>query len=232
MKQFKSLIGIFAFTLLIFGAMPATASAQYGEILEGIFGSRNNRTNESYSRRSVEDAINRLQSRADDFCDALDDSLDNSRYNNRNREDRILSIAGDFERAVSRLDDRYDDRRNSRGNDNEIREVLRLGKQLDNFVSNQGRRLDRRVESEWSMIRRDLQTVANAYGYNFGYNNDRVNNRNRRNDDIYEDDQDYRRKRRNRDNDDRDDEYRRDRNRDRYPSENRGNRRNRNPFPF
>jgi len=188
MNKFKSLVGIFAFSLLLLGAMPVTASAQYGDILGEIFGNgRNNRRNDTYNRRNVEGAIDRVKSRADDFRNALDDSLDDSRYNGRNREDRILSVARDFERAAKRLEDRYDDGRNSRRNrnDGDVQRLLQLGSQLDSFVYNQGRRLDRRVQNEWSTIRRDLQTIASAYGYNFGNNDDYYRNdrRNRRNDD-------------------------------------------------
>jgi hypothetical protein len=192
MNKFKSLLGIFAFSLLLLGAMPVTASAQYGDILGEIFGGRNNRRNDdrrndTYNRRNVEGAIDRVKSRADDFRNALDDSLDDSRYNGRNREDRILSVARDFERAAKRLEDRYDDGRNSRRNrnDGDVQRLLQLGSQLDSFVYNQGRRLDRRVQNEWSTIRRDLQTIAYAYGYNFGNNDDYYRNdrRNRRNDD-------------------------------------------------
>lgn len=192
MNKFKSALGIFAFSLLFLGVMPTTASAQYGDILGEIFGGRNNRRNDTYNRRNVESAIERVKSRADDFRDALDDSLDDSRYNGRNREDRILSVAREFERAADRLDDRYDDGRNSRRNRNnsDVQNLLQLGSQLDNFVYNRGgRRLDRRVQNEWSTIRRDLQTIAAAYGYNFGnddyYRNDRRNRRNDRNRDDY-----------------------------------------------
>jgi hypothetical protein len=195
MNKFKSLLGIFAFSLLFLGAMPATASAQYGDILGDIFGGRNNRRNDTYNRRNVEGAIDRVKSRADDFRNALDDALDDSRMNGRNREDRILSVARDFERVANRLEDRYDDGRNSRRNrsDSEVQQLLQLGSQLDSFVYNQGRRLDRRVQNEWSTIRRDLQTIASAYGYNFGG----YDNRRNRNGDIYDDD-DYRNDRRDR----------------------------------
>lgn len=198
MNKFKSLLGIFAFSLLFLGAMPATASAQYGDILGGIFGGRNNR-NGTYNQRNVEGAIDRVKSRADDFRDALDDALDDSRYNGRNREDQILSVAREFERAANRLEDRYDNGRNSRRNrnDSDVQNLLQLGSQLDNFVYNQSRGLNRRVQNEWSTIRRDLQTIADAYGYNFGG----YNNRRNRNGDIY-DDGDYRNDRRNRRNDD------------------------------
>ncbi|HYP51345.1 MAG TPA: hypothetical protein VEQ34_10415 [Pyrinomonadaceae bacterium] len=191
MNKFKSLLGIFAFSLLLLGVMPTTALAQYGDILGEIFGNgRNNRRNDrndTYNRRNVEAAIDRVKSRADDFRNALDDALDNSRMNDRNREDRIISVARDFERAANRLEDRYDDGRNSRRNRNnsDVQSLLQIGSQLDSFVYNQGRRLDRRVQNEWSTIRRDLQTIAYAYGYNFGNNDDYYRNdrRNRRNDD-------------------------------------------------
>lgn len=208
MNKFKSALGIFAFSLLLLGAMPATASAQYGDILGEIFGGRNNRNdrndrrNDTYNRGNVESAIDRVKSRADNFTSVLDNALDDSRIDGRRREDNILNVARSFERAADRLDDRFDDRRRSNRNNSDVSNLLQLGSQLDNFVGNQGRRLDRRVQNEWSVIRNDLQTIAYAYGYNFGgYNNNRRN----RNDDIYDDD------RRNRRND---------------------NRRNRNNFPF
>jgi hypothetical protein len=201
MRQFKFLVGMFAFSLLLLGAMPQTAAAQYGDILEGVFGGRStnrDRSRDSYSRRAVSEAIRRVDSRADRFRDVIDRALDDSRYDGRRNEDRILSVAENFEDAAARLESVFDDGRNVNRSADEARQLLQLGRQIENFVYNRnGRRLDQRVQNEWSAIRNDLQTIANFYGYNFGYSNDRVNRRDRRNDDIYDDD-DYRNERRNR----------------------------------
>lgn len=200
MNRIKLFGTFFAFSLLFLGLMPATASAQYGTIIEDIFGnSRNRNDRDRYGSRYVGDAIRRVESRSEDFTRTLDRALDNSRYNERRREDRILDVAEHFEDAAARLEDAYNDGRNMRNSADEARELLRFGNQIDNFIYSQGRDLNSRVQNEWQSLRRDLQTIADAYGYNFGNRNDRRNrNGDYRRDDDYDDDDNYRRDRDNR----------------------------------
>jgi hypothetical protein len=173
MNRFRNLIAVFAFSLLILG-LPAIASAQY----------RNNRNNDDYygnrNNRNLNATIKNLKNHSKQFERRLDRELDRSRYDGRNREDRINQIAGDFANAAKRLDDKYDNRRDYNNSYDEARRVLDLGNQLDRALSRA--RLNGNVQNDWNRIRQDLNILANAYNYN-NYNN--RNNRNRRNDGDY-----------------------------------------------
>lgn len=200
MNRFRNLIAVFAFSLLILG-LPAIASAQY----------RTNRNDDYYgnnrNNRNLNATIKNLKNRANQFERRLDRELDRSRYNGRNREDRIDQIAEDFANAAKRLDDQFDNRRNYNDSYNEARRVLDIGNQLDRALSRA--RLSGNVQNDWNRIRQDLSVLANAYNTNYN------NNRNRRDDD-------YNRNRRD------DDDY----NRNRRRTSNNGDWRNRIPFPF
>ena len=104
----------------------------------------------------------------------LDRALDNSRYDESRREDRILDVAGEFEEATDDLSESY----RNRNVDDKVRRVLDLGSRLDRFVSRN--RLDGRTEGLWSQIRQDLRTVADAYGFRSGgiFDNNRNSRRN------------------------------------------------------
>jgi hypothetical protein len=170
MNRFRNLIAVFAFSLLILG-LPAIASAQY----------RTNRNDDYYgnnrNNRNLNATIKNLKNRANQFERRLDRELDRSRYNGRNREDRINQIAEDFANAAKRLDDRFDNRRNYNDSYNEARRVLDIGNQLDRALSRV--RLSGNVQNDWNRIRQDLSVLANAYNTNYN------NNRNRRDDDDY-----------------------------------------------
>lgn len=196
MNRFRNLITVFAFSLLILG-LPAIASAQY----------RNNR-NDDYNRnngynRNLQGTIKSLKNRANQFERRLDRELDHSRYDGRNREDRINQIAGDFAKAAERLDDEYDNSRDYNRSQDEAQRVLQLGNQLDRVLSRA--RLNGNVQSDWNRIRQDLSVLANAFNSNNNNRNSR-NNRNRRDDDDY--------------------------NRNRSRTGNNGDRRSRLPFPL
>jgi hypothetical protein len=196
MNRFRNLIAVFAFSLLILG-LPSLASAQY----------RNNRDNDDYygnnrNNRNLNATIKNLKNRSHQFEHRLDRELDRSRYDDRNREDRLNQIADDFAHAAERLDNAYDNNRDYNSSYDEARRVLDLGNQLDRALSRA--RLNGSVQNDWSRIRQDLNILANAYNTN--YNN--RNSRNRRDDD--------------------DDDY----NRNRRRTSNNGNWRNRIPFPL
>ncbi len=184
MNRFRNLIAVFAFSLLILG-LPAIASAQY----------RNNRNDDYYgnsrNNRNLQGTIKNLKNRANQFERRLDRELDRSRYDDRNREDRINQIAGDFANAAERLDNAYDNRRDYNNSQDEAQRVLQLGNQLNRVLSRA--RLGGNIQNDWYRIQQDLSILANAYNYN--YNN--RNNRNRRNDDD-----DYNRNRRRTSNND------------------------------
>ena len=129
MNRIKNLAAVFAFSLLIL-ALPAIASAQW----------RNDRNNDNYgnnrNNRNLQSTIKNLKNRAKRFERTVDRSLDNSRYDDRNREDRINELAEDFKNAADDLDDNYDNRRDYNSSSDEVRRVLQLGSQLRNNRNN------------------------------------------------------------------------------------------------
>lgn len=169
MNRFKNLFTVFAFSLLILG-LPLIASAQWRNDRNDTYG--NNRNN-----RNLQSTIRNLQNRARQFERQVDRDLDNSRYDNRNREDRINDLADSFKNAVESLEDAYDNRRDYNNSSDEARQVLQIGSQLDRAVSRA--RLSNAVQNQWNQIRQDLRMIADAYNYD--YNNRNRNNRNNRN---------------------------------------------------
>jgi hypothetical protein len=138
----------------------------------------------NFDQRRLRESVKRLDNLSGDFQQHLDRALDRSRFDHRNREDRINDVAKDFSSATDRLRDRFDNGRNLNRSSSEARRVLQLGSQLDKFM--QRVRLNGPVTTDWARIRQDLQVVASAYGFNF---ND-FDNRDHR----YDDNRDNRRR--------------------------------------
>lgn len=161
MNRFRNLLAVFAFSLLILG-LPALASAQWRD--NDNYGNGRNGNNRNYNRSALRSAINRLKNRAENFERRLDRELDRSRYDNRRREDNLNRLADDFTNAAENLDDEFDGGRNLNDSSNEAQRVLQLGRQIDNALSRS--RFSGSVQNDWNAIRQDLNTIANAYGYN------------------------------------------------------------------
>lgn len=220
MNRFRNLTALFAFSLLIL-ALPSFASAQWNDNNrrnndDGYYGNNNNR---NYNR-NLQSTIKNLKNNSRQFERRLDRELDNSRYDGRNREDRLLQIAQQFKDATESLDRVYDNRRDYSSSQDEARRVIQLGSQLDRAVSRAG--VSGNVSSDLNRIRQDLRVLADAYNYNNnnnrngGYGNNRRGNNN--DDGDYDDDDDYNRNNRN--------------NRNNRRNTNNGNWRNAIPFPL
>ena len=155
---------------LIALCLPVMAAAQSTNDPYGVDYGRDGtyrRDNDRYGdnrRRRVSESVKRLDNMSEDFRKHLKRALDDSRFDHRNREDRINDVAKEFRRATERLEDRYDDGRRLDQSSGEARRVLQLGARLDEFMRRN--RLDGRVESDWAYIRQDLNVVAHAYGFN------------------------------------------------------------------
>jgi len=179
MNRFRNLVTVFAFSLLILG-MPAVASAQWGNNRNDDY-NRNNRGNYN---RNLQSTIKNLKNRSNQFERRVDRALDNSRYDERRREDRFNELARDFANATKRLDDEYDNRRDYNQSQDEAQRVLTLGSQIDRAISRA--RLDNNVQNDWNRIRQDLQVLASAYNFDNRNRNNR-NNRGNNRDDVYND---------------------------------------------
>lgn len=211
MNRFRNLTALFALSLLML-ALPSFASAQWNgnnrrNNDDDYYGNNNRNYN-----RNLQATIRNLKNGSRQFERRLDRELDNSRYDGRNREDRLLQIAQQFQDATENLDRAYDNRRDYSNSRDEAQRVIQLGSQLDRAVSRA--RVSQNVSNDLSRIRQDLRVLADAYNYNYNNRNGRYG---RNNDDYYDDDDDYNRNNRN--------------NRNRRTTTN-GDWRNRIPFPL
>ena len=178
---------IFAAALLAL-CLPAIAAAQWGRYPDNRYPNDNRYPDYGrYDDRYVRDSAHRLDRLAKDFEHDMDRALDRSRVNGTRREDAINDMVHEFRRAAGDFKSRVGNGRDLNRSYNEARRVLQLGDQVERQA--RPRWFDSRLASEWSQIRRELQTIEQVYGIRGGSRgrNDDIY-RDRRNDDIYRDD--------------------------------------------
>ena len=150
--------------------LPSLASAQWRDDDDYYRNDRRNRDrdyrNDSYyNRGALSSAINRLHNRAESFERSLDRELDRSRYDGRNREDRLNQIADEFTNAAERLEDSFDGGRSMRSSYDEAQRVINIAERLESALNRS--RIGGNVRNDWNVIRQDLNTIANAYGIRY-----------------------------------------------------------------
>lgn len=173
MKRIKSLVGIFAFSLLVL-ALPAAASAQWGgnNRNDDDYYGNNRNGGGRYDNRALKSTVVRLKNSSKDFDRRLERELDRNRNdrwgNNRRNNSAILNLTEDFKKAADDLEDDFGNGRNLRNTEDEARQVLQLGAQLERELRNS--RFNFSFQNDWNAIRQDLQMIANGYGlrYNGG----------------------------------------------------------------
>jgi hypothetical protein len=186
MNRIKSLLGVFAFSLLVL-SLPMVASAQWGggnnrdrnrdrdrddEYGRNRDDDRYGRNNGYYNNSRLRDAVRRLERDSNDFVKFVDRALDRSRYDDSRREDQLNNLVKDFRRAADRLEDRFDSR-NLYRSQSEVQQVINLGNQIDRSLRRY--RLGWDVENYWyNNLKNQVREIENAYRYN-----NRGNNRNR-----------------------------------------------------
>ena len=106
--------------------------------------------------------LKRLEEDTDRFSKSLDSALDHSTLNGTRAEDEINGYVHQFEEATDRLKDRYHDEGAAPG---AAREVLNRGQSIDRFMRRN--RLGGRAESDWQIVRSDLNLLARTYRINW-----------------------------------------------------------------
>jgi len=109
--------------------------------------------------------LTRIETRTDAFKRRVDRSLDRSVVNNTRTEDSISTYVANFENATDRLKQRFD-ARESTGAD--VSEVLTRALYIDRFMARN--RLSNNAESEWRLLRQDLDTLAGYYTVSWNWN--------------------------------------------------------------
>ena len=172
-------------TFLVMLFLPATQASAQGNAPWWGRNRDNSRDRDSrygnYDYRSLRDSARRVHDRSKSFERNVDRLLDDSRYDDSRREDRINERAQDFRETADRFKDRVGDGRNLNRSANEARALLQSAQQIDRILSRV--RLDSRTRSDWSQITNDLRFIADIYGLRY-----------RASDDYYDRDDDYNRR--------------------------------------
>lgn len=118
------------------------------------------------SDSQVETLLRRIETRTDTFRSNLDRALDRSRFDGRNSEDNINSFVEEFEQATGDLRRKFDGRTSVGG---DVENVVVRAARIDDFMRRNLRRAA--VQRDWSLIRTDLNQLANYYSLAFNLNN-------------------------------------------------------------
>ena len=114
-----------------------------------------------HTKADVDRIIKRVEDRSDKFEKEFDKALDRSRLNNTRREDQLNDYAEDLEKATDELRREFDRRDAWADNKPEVRKCLEIATKLN--VAMRSRRLGPKVESTWSALRYELNTLADVY---------------------------------------------------------------------
>jgi hypothetical protein len=114
-----------------------------------------------YTKADVERIIKRVEDRTDKFKKEFDKALDHSRLNSSNREDQLNNYAKDLEHATDELRKQFDRSDKWIDNKEQVRTCLSLASRIN--VAMRNRRLGAKVESTWSALRFELNTLAGVY---------------------------------------------------------------------
>lgn len=117
------------------------------------------------SDAQVQTLLTRIETRTDAFRRTVDRRLDNSRQNGTRAEDNITQLVTDFENATDSLRRNFDERDSIAG---DVEEVLRTASVIDSFMRNNRQAVG--VERQWSLLRTDLNTLANYYRVRWDWN--------------------------------------------------------------
>jgi len=114
----------------------------------------------------VQSLLNRIEAQTNVFQREVARSLDRSVVDGTGREDSINTLVANFETATDRLRNNFASRRSTAA---DVQEVLNRGANVNAFVVRN--RLSNRAESQWTMLRNDLDTLAGYYRVATNWNN-------------------------------------------------------------
>ena len=116
--------------------------------------------------RQVRDLISRIESETNAFRADAQRSIDRSIWNGTNREASMDSLLNSFETSTDQLSNNFNGRRSAAS---DVQEVLNRAAAVDRLMRNNS--FPARVESEWTQIRSDLDTLASYYTVRFDWMN-------------------------------------------------------------
>lgn len=124
-------------------------------------GTRSYRTTDS----NVQSLLARLETRTDAYKREINNAMDRGVLNNSRSEEAIINYVNDFQTATGNLRQNFDSRR-SAGTD--VEEVLNRAYYIDGLMRDY--RFTPNAESQWRLIRADLDTLSNYYNVSWNWN--------------------------------------------------------------
>lgn len=119
------------------------------------------------SDREVAQLLDRIKKSTGNFRDSLKKALNHSRLDRTTREDDVNAYVKAFEEETKRLDDNFDHHRSTAG---DVDSVLQRASRINTFMTMHP--LDGRAQSDWSILRGDLELLANAYSISWQWGGD------------------------------------------------------------
>lgn len=113
---------------------------------------------------NVQTLLNRIETRTDSYTREVNAALDRSVLNNTRSRDAIIGYISDFENATDRLRQNFDSRRSAA---TDVEEVLNRAYYIDSFMRDY--RLTANAESQWRLVRTDLDTLSNYYNVSWNW---------------------------------------------------------------
>ena len=111
------------------------------------------------SDEQVERLLERIEKADDKYRESLDDALDKSHLDDSKQEGEINRYVKAFEDATDRLESRFDDDKEAA---EDVREVLTRAGRIDSMMARSA--FTDRAQSDWRLLRNDLNELARAYG--------------------------------------------------------------------
>jgi cell division septum initiation protein DivIVA len=115
-----------------------------------------------YSQQQVEELLERIEERADDFTNQLNKSLDRSRLNGSRSEDNIAELARDLGDATDELRREFDHNDTRGENLPEAQRILGVASNINRLL--RSRNFGGQTESTWATLRSELNVLARLYG--------------------------------------------------------------------
>jgi hypothetical protein len=114
-----------------------------------------------YTRAEVNELIKRAENRSDVFVKLFDSAMDKSALDGTKREDRLNERVKHLENALDELRKEFDRKESYIETKLEMRRVLNIASEINRVMH--ARRLGASVESEWALLRRELNVLASVY---------------------------------------------------------------------
>lgn len=115
----------------------------------------------AYTKADVDRVIKRVENRSDEFVGLFDRSLDHSKLNGSQREDRLNERASDLERALDELRREFNRTESYLQTRPEVSRVLNIAEGINGVMRK--RRLGGQTERNWNLLRADLNQLAVVY---------------------------------------------------------------------